>query len=1690
MESETRLFRIEDFFPFLDRHVSKWFDNNYTSLTEPQKYAIPLIHSGSNVLVSSPTGTGKTMTAFLTIINELVSLAKDGRLEDRVYCVYISPLKALANDINKNLKFPLDGIYSVMESEGIKVPRIRISVRSGDTTESERQKMVRKPPHILITTPESFSLALSSPRMRDNLRNVRYVIIDEIHEISSTKRGSLLSANLERLNMIAPGVIRIGLSATQSPIEEIAKYLVGFDGERPRPCQIVEVRGEKHLDLRTITPVPDLTRVSYEVANDRMYDIIADLVKQYRTTLIFTNTRSGTEHVAMRLKSRGIESLEAHHSSMGKDQRLEVENKLKNGELKCVITSTSLELGIDIGFIDLVIQIGSPKSVSKGLQRIGRSGHGVDELSKGIFIVFTLDDLVECAVLTKAAYSRQIDRVDIPKNPLDVLAQILVGMSLERVWKIEEAYQVLRNSYTFHDLSYDEFMMTMDYLSGELESLSIYPKIWVDRDAGTFGKKRSTRMIYFMNVGTIPDEANYKAINEKGKNVGELSDKFVERLKSGDVFVLGARTYIFEKTVRNRVYVRSVTGMKPTVPSWTGEMLPRSYDLGVMIGEFRKHIASMIEAGEDPTEMLIREYHVDENGARSIISYIKAQMDYGVPTEDHALIEGYQESDGVYGLIFHVPLGRKVNDALSRSYALAISNRYGSNTRITITDDGFIVYTERKIPIDEAIRTVNSSDFRDLVRRSIANTELFKQRFRHCAARSLMVLRSYKGYDISVARQQLRSDRLLNELQKHEGFSIIRETYREIMEDLMDVPRAEQYVRSVMDSNSYTVRNYTKETSPFSYGMIMAGSSDIVMMEDRSKMLRDLQSRMLEKIYGGEAIHFLFENQKDVEDYFRKKIPVVHDEESLIRFANHFPYIDVLKDRYNSPYQHAEGEVKELVEKAIEDGKIVSAYVRGLVWTSSDNYPILWTLFRKRIDTSDTEKEILDHCTGRSFSELKSDLNFDENSLKNALTKLESAYLIRRKMKDGITVFHRNEGEFSVDVDSAARRLIELTLSSYGPLTIDEIDIKIPLGRERIEAILKAMVAEGNVIYDYITPVYSKQYMLYSDLKSLTSVEDITKVRLSRITRKVNDPLEYFDVYGFAFDVENVNARLKRGRIDSFEDLVKSGLVIRGHFIKNKVTYASRWFIDTLFSLRDHTISAEERIVLNSVKDGITSEKIIAETTGMDKKIIRQIVRSLEYKLVLSRDGDSISLVNAQDIGYERALRTIIERFGPLTHDEIRRFFWFNPDLRSLSLNSVFFKGDLYYYTDRSKEIPSTSIIPVIDPVMMYLQIYVENIDYNRILIVDGEEVATFYLEEKDGVRWISDLSSTGTYDEVVKRLMDAYQDGWIVIMAGASAGRATAEPVTRPDGLIINYDESQMMGLAVKLLRKKEKKTNLYELLSEIYFGIRDSMEAQRYGISEMNVDNYYESSLLYQFNGPFDKTSMATREIISIYRSVADRKLDKDAEAVMRSIMVLEEASERQIMANVDLDQRGLKNILDSLYRDRYIARNYERKYVAIPQKYTRDEAIRLLAYSVIRDIGMITPSRFSAMIGIGTDESLRFLNDVEGCRRYFNLKTKEVYFSRGDLAAESARDPIEDAIFSSKDILSLIYGDYLKMIFGTGYDMFYFDGRSFSAALSVQRTVRHLRLKKFAGDSSLITRIGERIRELGYLLSIQNK
>src|SRR5512136_1890545 len=595
----------EEVLSLLHPIVSEWFAKKFGEVTEAQARAVPLIHARKSVLVSSPTGSGKTLTAFLAILNELILADGRGELEDRIYAVYVSPLKALANDMNENLLKPLGEISELFVAKGLEPPRIKVSVRTGDTLPSERQRQARDPPHIFITTPESLSLVLSTPVFSKRFEKVDYMIVDEVHEICDSKRGVALSVAVERLqSFCSREFVRIGLSATVAPLEQVAEYLGGLRDGRPRAVSIVEVFGQRDLDLRVICPTRDMTSLSFEVVNSKMYDLLKEMIEEHRTTLVFTNTRSGAESVVYKLKERGLENIGAHHGSLSRETRMDVEGSLRQGLLQAAVSSTSLELGIDIGSIDLVVQIGSPKSVAKGLQRVGRAGHQYGGTSKGRVVVFESDDLVECAVLCRAAHRKMIDRVTIPMNSLDVLAQTLVGMSIEKKWTLDGAYELLRRSYCYKDLTMGQLESVLRYLGGKDEFEGIYSKLWYDERERTFGKKRGSRMIYYLNQGTIPEEADYKVFSERGSPVGSLSEKFVERLSQGDVFVLGGRSYEFIKTKGMKAFVKNASGRKPTVPSWTGEMLPRSFDLSVAIGKFRAEMEGKLGSVREPDIIL------------------------------------------------------------------------------------------------------------------------------------------------------------------------------------------------------------------------------------------------------------------------------------------------------------------------------------------------------------------------------------------------------------------------------------------------------------------------------------------------------------------------------------------------------------------------------------------------------------------------------------------------------------------------------------------------------------------------------------------------------------------------------------------------------------------------------------------------------------------------------------------------------------------------------------------------------------------------------------------------------------------------------------------------------------------------------------------------------------------------------
>ncbi len=854
----------------LEPYVREWFTNVFKELTPPQRYSFKLIAEGKNVIITAPTGSGKTLAAFMSILNELYRLAAEKNLEDGIYCIYISPLKALDNDVKKNLIIPIQGIRETAKKYGIELPEIRVAVRTGDVTAGEKQKQLKEPPHILITTPESLAIMLNAPKFADRLKTVRWVVVDEIHELAGNKRGVHLSLSIERLReLVGRDFTRIGLGATLHPLKEAANFLVGYnDDGTPRPCEIIDVTWYKPLELKVTSPVKDLVHASAEEINEALYKLLDNIITRHRTTLIFTNTRSGTERVVYNLMSKwpkkyNEKTIGAHHGSLSRDIRLDIEDRLKRGELKAVVCSTSLELGIDVGYIEVVVQIGSPKSVTRAVQRIGRSGHKFGDVSKGIIIAMDRDDLVECAVMLRCALEKKLDEVQIPRNCLDVLAQHIVGMALSRKWRIEDAYRLVKRAYPYRELSYETFISVLRYLAGtyaRLEDRRVYGKIWLDETEGTFGRRgKYTRIIYYLNQGTIPDEVKIDVYLLPDKRyIGSIEEAFLERLRPGDIFVLGGKLYRFKYARAMSCYVeKPPKEAVPTIPAWFSELLPLSFELALEIQDFRTRMKMFFDKRVSQRDIIVwltRNYPIDRTTAQAIYRYYKEHYIYTrgrIPVRDELLIEETRDLQGRRYLVFHSLYGRRVNDTLSRATAIIVSDLIGSNVGVIVSDNGFALQLPKNVDIDvhSVVGKLADADLENLLRRNIRRTEMMKRRFRHCAARSFLVLRNYKGYKISVSKQQTNAQTLLNVCEEIDPrFPVLEETYREILQDIMDLSRAKLVQKWVREGKVKVTTINTEVPSPLAHNLIILGEADVIFMEDRKKRLLQLHEAIMKKI--------------------------------------------------------------------------------------------------------------------------------------------------------------------------------------------------------------------------------------------------------------------------------------------------------------------------------------------------------------------------------------------------------------------------------------------------------------------------------------------------------------------------------------------------------------------------------------------------------------------------------------------------------------------------------------------------------------------------------------------------------------------------------------------------------------------------------------------------------------------------
>jgi len=856
IEHMEKPYKPEQINHILNPIVKKWFFTKFKEYSLPQQYGVMEIHSRNNILISAPTGATKTLTGFLSILNELIDCSEKGILEDKIYCVYISPLRALSEDIKHNLVNPLKEMEEIAGKEF----GIRVASGTGDTSRSEKAKMLKYPPHILITTPESLAIVLSSYKFIDHLKDVQWAIIDEIHALAENKRGTHLSLSMERLQKLSPALTRVGLSATIAPLDEIAKYLVGYDGKNERPCKIVNVQFIKKQDIKVLSPVPDLIDTEHGKTHQAMYELMHSLIQSHKTTLIFTNTRAATERVVHNLKDKYPkfynENIGAHHGSLSKEHRHDLENRLREGKMKVAVCSTSLELGIDIGYIDLVICLSSPKSVARALQRIGRSGHKLHDVTKGRIIVLDRDDLIECSVILKSALEKKIDKIHIPTNALDVLAQQIYGIAIQEVIHTRDLLKLIKGSYCYKDLSKKDFKEVLDYLAGKyisLEDRHIYAKIWIDEETGMIGKRgKLARVLYMTNIGTIPDSISV-VVKVGEQVVGTIEEGFLEKLRPGDAFVLGGNVYQFKFARGMVAQVSASANRPPNVPAWFSEMLPLSFDLALEIGKFRKLLNEMFCAGKSKKEIIefINKYvYVDKNAAKSIYNYFYEQFNYAeIPSNSRIIVEHYTNDKGIKHTIFHTLYGRRVNDCLSRAVAFAISRSQHRDVEIGINDNGFYVASAKTVNVMRAFKLIKSKDFKKVLDLAIDKSEILKRRFRHCAMRALMILRTYKGRTKRVGRQQVSSMILISAVRRiSPDFCILKEARREVLEDLMDVDSAKKVIEGIEEKHIKIKEITTTIPSPFAFNLIAQGVSDILKIEDRVEFLRRMHKNVLAKI--------------------------------------------------------------------------------------------------------------------------------------------------------------------------------------------------------------------------------------------------------------------------------------------------------------------------------------------------------------------------------------------------------------------------------------------------------------------------------------------------------------------------------------------------------------------------------------------------------------------------------------------------------------------------------------------------------------------------------------------------------------------------------------------------------------------------------------------------------------------------
>jgi ATP-dependent Lhr-like helicase len=853
---------LENFHPV----VQRWFSETLGQPTTAQKKGWAAIRDGRHTLIAAPTGSGKTLAAFLSALNDLFEESLKGPLPDEVRVVYVSPLKALSADIHKNLAEPRKGIRKIAEEMGLGTPRITAAVRTGDTTQSERAAMLRTPPHILVTTPESLYLLLTAERSREMLRTARTVIVDEIHAVIGTRRGAHLAITLERLQHVASAPLhRVGLSATQNPIEEVAKYLAGSVAQALLPVQIIDEGHRRAMDLALEMPRSPLeTVMSHEVWTE-YYDRLTELIGAHRTTLVFVNTRRMAERVARHLSERlGEDAVTAHHGSLSKEKRLNAEERLKSGHLKALVATASLELGIDIVHVELVCQIGSPNRIATFLQRVGRSGHTIAGMPKGRLFPVSRDDLVECAALLRSVRRGELDRIFEYDAPLDVLAQQIVAETACEDCSEDALFALVRQAWPYRDLKREDFNSVLKMVSDGFDTKRGRRGALLHRDEvnSQVRGRRGTRMLAITSGGAIPEVADYRVLLEPNDTfIGTLNEDFAIESAAGDIFQLGNASWQILKVGSGTVRVADAKGAPPTLPFWVGEAPARSDELSRSVSDFRKEVVE----GLQPTDI----EGITEPAAQEITTYLTAARAAlgAIPTQDTIIVERFFDESGGMQLVLHAPFGSRINRAWGLALRKRFCRQFNFELQAAATEDAVLLSLgpQHSFPLADVFRYLHPATARDVLVQAFLDAPVFQTRWRWNSTISLAIPRNRGGKKVPAPLQRAMADDLMaavfpdaaacaeniqgdRQLPDH---PLINQTVRDCLEEAMDFEGLARVLGRIHRGEIECIARDTVEPSPLSHDIINSAPfsflDDAPLEERRTHMVSTGRSGILDE---------------------------------------------------------------------------------------------------------------------------------------------------------------------------------------------------------------------------------------------------------------------------------------------------------------------------------------------------------------------------------------------------------------------------------------------------------------------------------------------------------------------------------------------------------------------------------------------------------------------------------------------------------------------------------------------------------------------------------------------------------------------------------------------------------------------------------------------------------------------------